>query len=171
MRFLTHFLFLFMFLVLFGVRFGVTFSYNFRISFGMDFRVNPDRNFIDFKGPETRFSIVKQIVWSIFAFYVKVWKNRDFGIRFAIILRAFSHTFLLLFRGRFFEPCLDVIFLNSVQKWSPNGSPFAHFPSWLFALFQWDLQFSELWSKMVAKWVALWGFGIRFGIILGAFGP
>ena len=72
--------------------------------------------------PRTTFSIVKQTVSSIFAFFEKAWKFRDFGIHFGIIFEAFGIIFLHLFGIVFLYVFLGTIFSTFMPKCSILGS-------------------------------------------------
>ena len=75
--------------------------------------------------PRTTFSIGKQTVWGISAFFAKVWQNNDFGIRFGIILEGFWYTFGILFRHHFLHRFWDGLFRISGSFWVTPGDFFA----------------------------------------------
>ena len=146
--------------------FGII-SHTFYIPFSsINFKWKSHRFFIVFSSAKTRFSIVKQTVSTVFAFFEKVWKSNGFGIHFGLILGTFWHTFSILFRHRFSDAFLDAKNLEQIATWrilvgfwtksyKPEGipdesqtNPRRHF----FRLFQEP------------------SFGIDFWVILGRFG-
>ena len=73
------------------------------------FSINFWRTFLNSWMPRTTFSIGKQTVWSISAFFAKVWQINDLCIRFGIILEGFWYTFGIFFRHHFLHRFWDGI--------------------------------------------------------------
>jgi len=117
----------------------------------------------------TTFSIVKQIVSSISAFFREVWISFDVGYHFAIVLGAFCHQFSILFRHRFLDAFTDAIFSIFDGKWSLKGSgagivqssiwhPFSQLFPHIDFLIHFGRPLAHFWLPFASRWLSLGAF-------------
>ena len=131
-----------------------------------------------FHTSKTSFFTIKQVVFSLRAFFANLSNFIDFGVHFGIIFACFSHQFYTFFRHRFLDPLFFAFFRfwaknRPKRGWSRKRAPPPLFgpggipgPTLFFSFF-FSRIFGHFWSILGSFWGHFWGvFGTQMHYFL-----